>query len=144
MAEIRLDPASGRWVIVSTDKPMGPDDFEAQDHRKGNGICPFCPGNEAMTPPEIAARRESGGHPNDSKWRLRVIPNKFPALRIEGNLNRAGVGIYDKMNGVGAHEVIIETPDHNKNLSDLEPRATSRAARSISTSLVNASIPLCT
>ena len=49
---------------------------------------------------------------------MRVVPNKFPALRIEGGLDRKGLGAYDRMNGVGAHEVIIETPQHNLNLAD--------------------------
>ena len=74
-----------------------------------------------MTPPEIAVRRSNGGEANSPGWSLRVVSNKFPALRIEGNLNRVGMGVYDMMNGVGAHEVIIETPDHVKALSDLEP-----------------------
>jgi len=71
-----------------------------------------------MTPPEITAHRGNGGTPNGAGWTLRVVPNKFPALRIEGSLNRMGIGLYDLMNGIGAHEVIIETPDHQKNLAD--------------------------
>ncbi|MBI3318160.1 MAG: galactose-1-phosphate uridylyltransferase [Candidatus Omnitrophica bacterium] len=121
MAEIRKDPISGRSIIVSTDGPMGPADFDLEPHQIPPGPCPFCPGNEAMTPPEIAARRQAGSAPNGSGWRMRVIPNKFPALRVEGNLNRTGVGIYDMMNGIGAHEVIIETPDHHKALADFQP-----------------------
>jgi UDPglucose--hexose-1-phosphate uridylyltransferase len=120
VAEIRRDPITGRWIIVSTDQPKGPDDFEVEQHRVHSGTCPFCPGNERLTPPEIAARRPHGVL-NDSHWTLRVIPNKFPALRIEGNLNRVGVGVYDMMNGIGAHEVIIETPDHTKVLADFTP-----------------------
>jgi UDPglucose--hexose-1-phosphate uridylyltransferase len=58
--------------------------------------------------------------PDTPGWRVRVVSNKFPALQIEGELNRQGEGIYDKMNGIGAHEVIIETPDHDKTLSDLD------------------------
>ena len=118
MAEIRRDPITGRWIIASTDHPMGPGDFGVEEHRAPSGTCPFCPGNEKMTPPEVAARRPDGGEPNGPGWSLRVVPNKFPALRIEGDLNRQGQGIYDLMNGVGAHEVIIETPDHKKDLAD--------------------------
>ncbi len=80
---------------------------------KGGGVCPFCPGNEDRTPPEILAYR------NDGQWQLRIVSNKFPALRIEGQLNRQGDGIYDKMNGIGAHEVIIETPEHKISLGEL-------------------------
>ncbi len=113
MGELRKDLLTGRWVIVATDAPLGPDDFDREARSQSQGVCPFCPGNEAMTPPEIA-RRVKEGHP----WTIRVVPNKFPALRIEGELDRAGLGIYDRMNGLGAHEVIIETPDHQRELSD--------------------------
>ncbi len=118
MSEFRRDPMSGRWIIVATETPKTPADFHAEPHKRQVPTCPFCPGNEAMTPPEIAAVRPSGGA-NTGGWSLRIVPNKFPALRIEGGLDRIGAGIYDYMNGVGAHEVIIETPDHMKDLADL-------------------------
>jgi UDPglucose--hexose-1-phosphate uridylyltransferase len=88
---------------------------------KGVRFCPFCPGNEQKTPPEVLAYR-NGGAPNAPGWNLRVVPNKFPALRVEGELDREGEGIYDRMNGVGAHEVLIETPDHNLTFSELPER----------------------
>ncbi len=119
MSEFRRDPITGRWIIVATNAPKGPDDFERESHNRTVATCPFCPGNEAMTPPEIAAQRPGTSAPNAKGWSLRIVPNKFPALRIEGSLNRAGEGVYDLMNGVGAHEVIIETPDHLKDLADL-------------------------
>ena len=83
------------------------------------GFCPLCEGNEDRTPPEIVAFRDNGTPPNSPGWTLRVVPNKFPALRIEGELNREGEGIYDKMNGIGAHEVVIETPRHEETLVTL-------------------------
>lgn len=119
MSEFRRDSVTGRWIIIETDAPKGPNDFAADPHNRAVSTCPFCPGNEAMTPPEISAIRPKDTTPNTTGWSLRVIPNKFPALRIEGGLDRAGDGIYDLMNGVGAHEVIIETPDHMKDLADL-------------------------
>lgn len=119
MAELRRDPITGRWVIIETDKIKRPSDYVVEQHPKKGGICPFCPGNEHMTPPEIDAHREGEIKPNAPGWQTRIIPNKFPALRIEGNLDRSGMGMYDMMNGIGAHEVIIENPDHNKELSDL-------------------------
>ncbi len=119
MAELRRDPITGRWVIIETEKIKGPSDYDVEGHIKKGGVCPFCPGNEHMTPPEIDAHREGEIRPNAPGWHTRIIPNKFPALRIEGNLDRAGVGIYDMMNGIGAHEVIVENPDHNKELCDL-------------------------
>ncbi len=112
MPELRKDPISGRWVIISTERRKRPVDFLHQHQTLKGGVCPFCPGNEAMTPPEILAYRSNGSKPNSSGWTLRVVPNKFPALRIEGDLDRSGVGLYDRMNGIGAHEVIIESPNH--------------------------------
>ncbi len=87
----------------------------------GTAFCPFCVGHEHKTPPEILAYRDSGG-PNEPGWRVRVVPNKFPALGIEGDLSRTGEGMFDKMSGVGAHEVVIETPDHNLSLSQMSER----------------------
>ena len=72
-----------------------------------------------MTPPEVLAYRHNGGPPNTPGWELRVVPNKFPALQVEGTLDREGEGLFDRMNGIGAHEVIIETPDHDKTLSTM-------------------------
>lgn len=121
MPELRKDPIVSRWVIISTDRPKRPHDFAVvQEPRRG--LCPFCPGQESMTPPELFARRPPdgpGARANAPGWRLRVFPNKFPALRIEGELDRAADGIYDRMNGIGAHEVIVETPEHNRRFGDL-------------------------
>lgn len=123
MPELRKDPVTGRWVIISTDRAKRPSDFTRQSVViRGVRFCPFCPGHESKTPPEVLAFRKSGS-PNDSNWTLRVIPNKFPALRIEGEVNRQGIGIYDKMNGVGAHEVIIESPNHQSTLADMSEQS---------------------
>ncbi|MEW6101182.1 MAG: galactose-1-phosphate uridylyltransferase [Candidatus Omnitrophota bacterium] len=119
MSEIRRDPIIGRWVIVDTDHPSKPEDFEYEQYIPKGGTCPFCYGNEAMTPPEIEAFREPSTSPNTSGWQVRVVPNKFPALQIEGELDRRGLGIYDLSNGVGAHEVLIETPYHHKDIPEL-------------------------
>ncbi len=120
MPELRKDPVIGRWVIISTERGKRPSDFADITEEKKGGFCPFCYGNEDKTPPEIFALRPDGSSRDKPGWTLRVVPNKYPALQIEGQLNRQGDGIYDSMNGVGAHEVIIETPDHFKNLADLE------------------------
>lgn len=123
MSELRRDPIGGRWVIVNTDDPFKPEHYEHEPPTSGKTtVCPFCYGNESLTPPEIMAVRDSSTQPNTPGWQVRVVPNKFPALQIEGGLDRRGVGIYDMSKGVGAHEVIIETPYHNKDLSDLLPR----------------------
>ncbi|MDO8580433.1 MAG: galactose-1-phosphate uridylyltransferase [Candidatus Omnitrophota bacterium] len=117
MAEFRKDPIVGQWVIVHTDNSWGPDRYAVEDHTpRDRATCQFCPGREHMTPPELDAVRSNGEH---SEWKLRVVPNKFPALKIEGTIDARKSGIFDYSNGVGAHEVVIETPDHNKQLADL-------------------------
>ncbi|MBI4340714.1 MAG: galactose-1-phosphate uridylyltransferase [Candidatus Omnitrophica bacterium] len=118
MSELRRDPITGRWNIIDTDQPDGPEAFAQETSAVASGRCPFCYGNEAMTPPEIYVQRPAGGLPNGPGWTLRVISNKFPALKIEGDLNRRGIGVFDLCNGVGAHEVIIETPDHQRQMAD--------------------------
>jgi len=123
MPELRKDPIHGRWVIISTERSRRPSDFAPEERRPIGGFCPLCEGNEDRTPPEIIALRDNGTLPNSPGWSLRVVPNKFPALRIEGELNREGDGIYDKMNGIGAHEVVIETPSHYETLTALPLKA---------------------
>ena len=118
MPELRRDPITGRWVIINTDRPKGPEKFEVEDHVKKGGTCAFCTGNEKMTPPEIIAYSKVKREKNTPGWTLRVVPNKFPALQIEGALDKTGIGIYDLMNGIGAHEVIIETTSHDKEIAD--------------------------
>ena len=119
MPQLRKDPVVGRWVIIAPDRAKRPEDFKQEFKLKENAFCPFCPGNEEATPPEILAYREPGTERNRKGWRTRVIPNKFPALQVEGNLEKRGDGIYDLMNGIGAHEVIIECPQHETNMSHL-------------------------
>lgn len=97
-----------------------PSDFKSEkEEDAGSSACPFCLGHEDKTPPEITAVREQGTEPNTPGWKIRVIPNKYPALAVEGELGRKGIGIFDVMNGIGAHEVIVETPDHEKDMADL-------------------------
>jgi UDPglucose--hexose-1-phosphate uridylyltransferase len=122
MSELRRDPIGGRWVIVDTDHPSKPEEFEHETHTWRSGTCPFCFGNESLTPPEIAAIRDPNTKPNTPGWQVRVVPNKFPALQIEGELDRRGIGIYDMSSGIGAHEVLIETPYHHKDIPDLLPQ----------------------
>lgn len=116
MAQFRRDPIIGQWVIVHTDDSWGPEQYKQEKHPfKQIATCQFCPGKEHLTPPEVDAIRST-----DSGWKVRVIPNKFPALKIEGNIDKRRRGIFDFSNGIGAHEVVIETPHHLKNnLSDL-------------------------
>jgi len=120
MSELRRDPIGGRWVIVSTDDPMMPEHYDRTPLKSGKASsCPFCYGHESQTPSEIVSLRDPGTQPNSPGWQVRVVPNKFPALQIEGDLDRRGVGIYDMSNGIGAHELVVETPYHEKDLCDL-------------------------
>jgi UDPglucose--hexose-1-phosphate uridylyltransferase len=119
---LRKDPITGRWVIIATDRAKRPSDFIRQSQPPASAaICPFDYGNEHKTPPEVLAYRNSGGR-DEPGWRVRVVPNKFPVLGIEGDLNRQGEGMYDKMNGIGAHEVIIEGPDHKMSMGEMSEK----------------------
>lgn len=123
MPDLRKDPIVGRWVIVAKSRAKRPHDFESTSSIKSGKFCPFCPGQEESTPGEIVAYRNPGSAANRPGWRLRVVPNKFPALEIEGDLNKRGEGMYDMMRGVGAHEVIIEAPEHMVSTSQLSEEA---------------------
>jgi len=122
MAELRRDPVVGRWVIVDREHSCAPKDFKYEQYIPKGGTCPFCYGSEAMTPPEIDSIREPETSPNTPGWQVRVVSNKFPALQVEGELNRRPMGMYDMSSGIGAHEVLIETPYHAKDICDLLPR----------------------
>lgn len=125
MSELRKDPVVDRWVIIAAERGRRPSDFPSphQQERKGGAGCPFCAGNESKTPDEIWATRPDGSPPNTPGWQVRVVPNKFPALRVEGEADRHGLGMFDLMNGIGAHEVIIETPTHDWDIADGPPGA---------------------
>jgi len=117
MSEVRRDILTDTWVIVLTESTEIPMDHRTL--RKPPAVCPFDAGHESQTPPEIFALRSDHTLPNQPGWQVRVVPNKNPVLRIEGKLNREGVGIHDKVSGIGANEVIIETPEHITNLHSL-------------------------
>ena len=120
MPELRRDPVIGRWVIISAERGKRPTDYAYEPEPEMGKLCPFCPGNESKTPSELIAYAPTGREKNKTGWWLRVVPNKFPALAIEGELNKKGDGMYDKMNGIGAHEVLIESPHHKKEIPDME------------------------
>jgi UDPglucose--hexose-1-phosphate uridylyltransferase len=118
MPELRRDPIVGRWVIIATERARRPNHFRRAEEPPG-GLCPFCPGHEDKTPREVYVWGRPAVPPNVAGWQVRVVPNRYPALMIEGELDREAAGIYDRMNGVGAHEVVIETPEHSRDLSEL-------------------------
>ncbi len=119
MPELRKDPILGRWIIISKERGKRPTDFIINKDESTGGFCPLCAGNEKTTPPEVLSYGPSQHVPNNPGWTLRVVPNKYPALVIEGDLDKEGEGLYDKMNGIGAHEVVIETPNHDETFTYL-------------------------
>ena len=119
MPELRKDPIVQRWVVMAPDRAKRPSDVKDDPKSVEGEFDPFAEGNELATPPEIMAYRNYGSQANGPGWRVRVVPNKFPALQIEGTLEKRGDGIYDMMNGIGAHEVIIECPQGETNMSRL-------------------------
>jgi len=120
MPELRKDPIIGRWVIIATERARRPDQFTTEVQAgPAEKPCPFCEGSESHTPPEIYAIRPNHSSANGPGWQLRVVPSIAPFLRIEGDLDRQGKGLYDLMNGIGAHEIVIETSRHIGNIADL-------------------------
>jgi UDPglucose--hexose-1-phosphate uridylyltransferase len=117
LPEFRRDPVTGQWIIVSTERAKRPSDFVRTPVVAQKHVCPFCPGNEDLTVGEVLAFRSSGS-PNKPGWTTRVVPNRFPVLRVEGDFDREAEGLYDRMNGVGAHEVIIDCPEHVTSLPE--------------------------
>jgi len=119
MPEIRQNPATKEWVIIATERAKRPEDFITAETVKEqvpdfDEDCPFCPGHEESTPPEIMSRRLNGN------WSLRVVPNKFPALIPEGEpVREKEFDLFRRMDGLGQHEVIIETPHHNASFGQI-------------------------
>jgi UDPglucose--hexose-1-phosphate uridylyltransferase len=120
VSELRRDPIRRRWVIVSPERGSEVVPRRTPTASRAEGPCPFCPGHEALNPEEIAATREEDG------WLVRVTPDKQPLLRIEGDLGRRGAGMFDLMNAIGAHELVSDTPDHERAWADFGPRHMAR------------------
>lgn len=112
MPEIRKDPVFGRWVIIASERALRPNEFRTAAEGAAYS-CPFCAGNEKLTPPTIYTLPDKNG-----SWRLRVVRNKYPALTGEVSAENRRDGIYDSMDGMGFHEVVIETPEHGLKLED--------------------------
>jgi len=120
MPELRKDPVIGRWVIIATERANRPDQFAtASEAGPAEKTCPFCEGSEPQPPPEFYSIRPKNTPLNSPGWELRVVTSIAPFLRIEGELERRGKGMYDLMNGIGAHEIVIETNQHIANMADL-------------------------
>ena len=118
MTELRLDPTLRNWVIVAPERSKRPDAFRGHHPQRAQLAepCVFCAGREADTPPELFRLRDRTGG-----WRVRVIPNKFPALSADGRRDQRANGLgFTSMPGTGRHEVVVESPQHDWDLSTAE------------------------
>ena len=121
MPEFRKDPVTSQWVIIASERARRPMAFPiVKEPMKAEEPCPFCPTREETTPSEVLAYRKAGSRKNEQGWWLRVVPNKFPALVSNEPVKRSGEGMYDRINGMGVHEVVIESPDHGAHIGDME------------------------
>ncbi len=137
MSQMRKDAITGRWVIVAEPDGVQLADFRFKKFVVDTKFCPFCEGNEASTPPEILAIRASSSRANGPGWSVRVVPNSQPRLRVEGILDRRPEGIHDLMNGIGADEIIIETPRHDRTFHQLEVHEIANVIRAYATRIVD-------
>ena len=131
MSELRHDPLEDRWILVAPDRARRPRFHPGVPVVPLDpGVCPFCPGNESQTRPAIAVVDLGDDGPRFrriseevSDWWVRVVPNQYPMLQVERELTRTGSGLQQGQTGVGAHEVVIETPRHDADLADLDDDA---------------------
>lgn len=120
MPELRKDPIVGRWVIIAENRAERPQELvEGEASPADPSECPFCAGREACTTPEIASYRAAGTAADSPGWRVRTVPNKYPALESIGVAEPHGQGLFQGLSGVGVHEVIIESPRHLRGTQDL-------------------------
>lgn len=119
MPEFRQNMVSKEWVIIATERAKRPDNFIQKKELKNpppsyKKDCPFCPGNESMTPPSLFSIEKDG------TWSLRVVPNKFAALQSHLTTVRKHEGLFLKVDGFGIAEVVIETPSHNRTIATMD------------------------
>jgi UDPglucose--hexose-1-phosphate uridylyltransferase len=119
VSQLRKCPVSNRWVIIAENRGLRPVEFPAEPKRIDDLPCPLCEGNESHTPGELAAIRKPGTRHDRPGWQVRVVPNKYPALELAGELEPRGDGLYTWLGGVGAHELIVESPRHVVSFSEL-------------------------
>lgn len=132
MSEIRQDQATKRWVIMATERAKRPHDLAAPEcpqpvNERPSKDCPFCPGNEGKTPPELLAYRDEGMPADSPGWRVRVVPNRFAALRPEGEVRISDPHWFTTVTGVGAHEVVIESPVHGASPATMDTEQLTQA-----------------
>jgi UDPglucose--hexose-1-phosphate uridylyltransferase len=124
LPQLRQDLITGRWVAVATERARRPDSFSqaAKEPVAARDVCPFCPGHESMTPPEVLAYRAPGLAANGEGWSIRVVPNLYAAFRIEPDGQEHREGRFWQRDAIGACEVLISSPDHRAPTSQLPGR----------------------
>ncbi len=126
MSELRLNRATKEWIILAMERAKRPHQFRKKSGKEKlpayDPSCPFCPGNEEKTPPEVYALRGSVSKSNRPGWRIRVVNNKYPALVPEEKIVKITGRFFRIASGLGEHEVIIETPRHDLTLATLSLR----------------------
>ena len=115
MSEIRKDPLTGRRVIIAPERAARPKQLRPSSNADSPPACPFCPGNENLTPPESWADRPGDSQADLPGWSVRVVPNKYPAVSTDNAT--AEINATDRLTGTGVHEVIIESAAHNSALA---------------------------
>jgi len=123
MSELRRDPTTLEWVIIADERATRPHELvravTEPPALEFDDRCPFCPGHEHMTPPEVLTQVLPG---SERSWDLRVVPNRYPALRPDAPFEEGGDEFFPRFSGAGAHEVVIDTPIHNRELALMEDR----------------------
>jgi UDPglucose--hexose-1-phosphate uridylyltransferase len=119
--ELRRDPLLNRWVILAEERADRPISRVRPGRSATPADCPFCPGNERETLPEIDALRDAGSEADAPGWRIRVVPNKYPALRPDPGPAPSGIDLFARRPGFGHHEVIIEGEAHTLSVTELAP-----------------------
>ena len=129
-SHLRKDPVTQRWVVISPSRADVPQVAEpSRPQPLGPEVCPFCPGHEGETGAELYVDLAPGGTPNRRGWYLRVVPDRRPIFHIEGGLERSAEGMYDAMNALGAHEILVETPEHAAQWGTLDTAQIERVLR---------------
>ena len=122
MPQLRQDLITGRWVAVATERARRPDSFTqaAREAVPARDVCPFCPGHEQMTPPEVLSYRAPGTEPDGPGWWVRVVPNLYAAFKPQPEGQEQVDGLFNRRDAIGACEVLISSPDHRAAFPQLD------------------------
>ncbi len=128
MSEIRLDRIHNKYVLIAPERLYRPNSTHIEK-KNTNSICPFCEGNEDLTPAEVFAIRDNEA--NLPSWKTRVVPNLYKAVQIELEDISKRDGMFESIPGVGAHEILIDSPCHDCDIPQLDTTAIENWLRSM-------------